>query len=68
MMCTRNTVPMAKKFFLFRTARGADNVWYLDTEKKDTVQLTKDNNQYFPGACWTPDGNYVIYSKGPPEL
>ena len=33
-------------------------------EKKDTVQLTKDATEDFPAAVWTPDGNYIIASKG----
>ncbi|WP_315818298.1 hypothetical protein [Paraflavitalea speifideaquila] len=32
--------------------------------KKDTVQLTKDRDQNFPNATWTPDGNYVIAARG----
>ena len=26
--------------------------------------MTKDENQYFPSACWTPDGEYIVYAKG----
>ncbi|HRI20549.1 MAG TPA: hypothetical protein PLA68_06325, partial [Panacibacter sp.] len=56
--------PDGKKILFISDRSGADNVWYFDTEKKDTVQLTSDQNQYFPSACWTPDGEYVIYAKG----
>ncbi|MFY7900208.1 MAG: amidohydrolase family protein [Chitinophagaceae bacterium] len=56
--------PDGKKILFISDRSGADNVWYIDTEKKDTVQLTADQNQYFPSACWTPDGNYIVYSKG----
>jgi Tol biopolymer transport system component len=56
--------PDGKKILFISDRSGADNVWYIDTEKKDTVQLTSDNNQFFPSACWTPDGNYIIYAKG----
>lgn len=56
--------PDGKKILFISDRSGADNVWYIDTEKKDTVQLTSDNNQYFPSACWTPDGNYIVYAKG----
>lgn len=56
--------PDGKKILFISDRDGADNVWYIDTEKKDTVQLTSDRNQYFPSACWTPDGDYIIYSKG----
>ncbi len=56
--------PDGKKILFISDRSGADNVWYIDSEKKDTVQMTFDQNQYFPSACWTPDGNYIIYSKG----
>ena len=64
MMYIHDTARMAKKFFFISDRSGGDNVWYFDLEKKDTVQLTKDNNQNFPSACWTPDGEYVVYAKG----
>ncbi len=56
--------PDGKKILFISDRGGADNVWYIDTEKKDTVQMTFDQNQYFPNACWTPDGDYIIYAKG----
>lgn len=56
--------PDGKKILFISDRSGADNVWYFDFEKNDTIQLTNDQNQYFPDACWTPDGNYVVYSKG----
>ena len=43
---------------------GADNLWYIDYEKKDTIQLTKEKNNDIADAAWTPDGDYIIYSKG----
>lgn len=50
---------------LFTSDRsGSENLWYIDLVKKDTVQLTKDNNMNFPSAAWTPDGEYVVFSKG----
>jgi Tol biopolymer transport system component len=56
--------PDGKRLLFISDRSGADNVWYIDFEKKDTVQFTSDNNQYFPSACWTPDGDYIVYSKG----
>ena len=56
--------PDGKKILFISDRNGADNVWYIDTEKKDTVQVTNDQNQYFPSACWTPDGEYIVYAKG----
>ncbi len=56
--------PDGKKLLFISDRSGADNVWYFDFDKKDTVQVTSDQNQYFPDACWTPDGDYIIFSKG----
>ena len=56
--------PDGKKLLFTSDRSGAENLWYIDFEKKDTVQLTKDRDQNFPSAAWTPDGDYVVYSKG----
>jgi len=56
--------PDGKKLLFISDRSGNDNVWLIDSEKKDTTQLTNENNQFFPGACWTPDGEYIIYTKG----
>ena len=56
--------PDGKKILFVSDKSGAENLWYIDTDKKDTVQLTKETNQNFVSADWTPDGNYIVYSKG----
>jgi Tol biopolymer transport system component len=56
--------PDGKKILFVSDRSGADNLWCFDTEKNDTLQLTDDNNQNFPAACWTPDGDYIVYAKG----
>ena len=56
--------PDGKRILFISDRGGAENIWYIDAEKKDTVALTDDNNQNFPGAVFTPDGNYIVYTKG----
>ena len=56
--------PDGKKILFTSDRSGSENLWYIDLEKKDTVQLTKDRDQNFPSAAWTPDGNYIIAAKG----
>ncbi|ULQ55711.1 amidohydrolase family protein [Flavihumibacter rivuli] len=56
--------PDGKRILFISDRSGSDNLWYIDTEKQDTVQLTKDPSQNIPGASWTPDGEYVVYAKG----
>lgn len=43
---------------------GNDNVWILNMDKKDTIQITKETHDNIVSVEWTPDGNYLIVSKG----
>ncbi len=56
--------PDGKRIAFISDRSGAENLWYIDLDKKDTVQLTKEKNQAFANLSWTPDGDYIIYSKG----
>ena len=56
--------PDGKKILFTSDRTGSDNIWYIDMEKKDTVQLTKERVEDFPSAIWTPDGEYIIATKG----
>ena len=60
--------PDGKKILFTSDRSGSENLWYIDLEKKDTVQITKDRDQNFPSAAWTPDGNYIIAAKGRLEM
>ncbi|WP_268033051.1 amidohydrolase family protein [Algoriphagus sp. PAP.12] len=56
--------PDGEKILFTSDRAGSDNLWYIDMVKKDTVQVTKDKNGDVPGADWTPDGDYIVASKG----
>ena len=56
--------PDGKKILFTSDRSGSENIWYIDTEKKDTVQVTKDKDQNFPSATWTPDGNFIVAARG----
>lgn len=43
---------------------GNGNAWILNTETKDTVQITKEKQEMIASVEWTPDGNYLIIAKG----
>jgi len=45
---------------------GSENIWVLDLTDEDAEpkQITKDKDKYYQAAEWTPDGNYLIVSKG----
>src|SRR5688572_11161382 len=56
--------PDGKKILFTSDRSGSENLWYIDMEKKDTVQVTKDRDQNFSSASWTPDGKYVVAARG----
>lgn len=56
--------PDGEKILFTSDRDGSDNLWYIDMVKKDTVQITKDKKGDVPGAAWTPDGDYIVVSKG----
>jgi Tol biopolymer transport system component len=56
--------PDGKKILFTSDRSGSDNLWFIDLEKKDTVQVTKDRDQNFPSATWTPDGNFIVAARG----
>ncbi|HEU5166725.1 MAG TPA: amidohydrolase family protein [Chitinophagaceae bacterium] len=56
--------PDGKKILFTSDRSGSENLWWIDTEKKDTFQVTKEKEQNFPDAAWTPDGDYIVFSKG----
>jgi Tol biopolymer transport system component len=56
--------PDGKKILFTSDKSGGDNIWWIDLEKKDTMQITRDNNQNYPSAVWTPDGEYIVAARG----
>lgn len=54
------------KFILYTSdATGEEELYYINVEDtSDITQLTKGSNSYFTNADWTPDGNYIVASKG----
>ncbi|HSF46237.1 MAG TPA: amidohydrolase family protein [Chitinophagaceae bacterium] len=56
--------PDGNKILFTSDRSGSDNIWIIDRVKEDTTQLTKEKVDEFPAAAWTPDGEYIIASKG----
>jgi Tol biopolymer transport system component len=56
--------PDGNKILFTSDRSGSDNIWIIDRVKEDTIQLTKEKVDDFPAATWTPDGEYIIASKG----
>jgi Tol biopolymer transport system component len=43
---------------------GNGNVWIINFEKKDTIQVTKEKKDNIVSVEWTPNGDYLVISKG----
>lgn len=54
------------KYILYTSdADGGENVYYINLEDtSDVTKVTKDKNKTFTSAEWTPDGKYIIASRG----
>ena len=43
---------------------GGNNVWIMSLDRTDTTQVTKGKDFEYASPEWTPDGEYVVASKG----
>ena len=43
---------------------GGENVWILSTDLSDTIQVTRGKDETYLTPVFTPDGEYVVASKG----
>jgi Tol biopolymer transport system component len=55
--------PDGKRIVFVSDRSGGDNLWMMTLDKKDTVQLTKGNDNLYLSPIFTPDGKYVVASK-----
>lgn len=44
-------------------AGGGDNIWVMNSDGSDAMQVTKENFRLLNNAIWTPDSNYLIARK-----
>ncbi|WP_340202636.1 amidohydrolase family protein [Ascidiimonas sp. W6] len=56
--------PNGAKIVFISDKSGSDNVWTMDLTNKEAKQLTKDKNQNYFAADWSPDGAYLVVAKG----
>ena len=55
--------PDGKRIVFVSDRSGADNVWILSLDGKDTTQLTKGTTAEYVSPEFTPDGKYVVASR-----
>jgi len=56
--------PDGKKIVFVSDRTGGYNLFTISIDKKDTVQLTSGNTNSYESPIWTPDGKYIIASRG----
>lgn len=56
--------PDGKHILVISDRSGGENAWRFSVDRKDSLQITKGNTDNFQSAEWTPDGNYIVASKG----
>src|SRR3954463_14105155 len=56
--------PDGKRIVFVSDRGGAANLWIMSLDKKDTVQVTRERTQSFDSPEWTPDGKYILGSRG----
>lgn len=60
--------PDGKSLLFLSDRSGGNNAWIMDLEEGDSTQVTKGNNDNMQSAEWTPDGQYIVVSKGTRNL
>lgn len=60
--------PDGGKILFVSDRSGGENLWTLDVATGDTAQITKGNGNTWMSPDWTPDGQYVVASKGTSRL
>ncbi|MDQ3996857.1 MAG: amidohydrolase, partial [Gemmatimonadota bacterium] len=55
--------PDGKRVVFVSDRSGGENLWIMSLDGKDTVQVTKGNNNLYASPEWTPDGKYVVASR-----
>ena len=56
--------PDGKHILFISDKSGNDNLWTMDLETKEQKQLTKDKDKYHFSADWSPDGDYIVGTRG----
>ncbi|MEO6444746.1 MAG: amidohydrolase family protein [Gemmatimonadaceae bacterium] len=55
--------PDGKRIVFVSDRSGGDNVWIQSLDGKDSLQVTKGNDNGYVSPEWAPDGKYVVASK-----
>ena len=56
--------PDGKKVVFVSDRDGGWNLWTMSLDKRDTSQVTRGKTDNYYSPEWTPDGNYIVASRG----
>lgn len=56
--------PDGKRILMISDRSGGENIWWIATDKSDSLQVSKGNTDHYQSAEWTPDGNFIVGSRG----
>ena len=56
--------PDGKSVAYITDASGSENLWIMTLEDTSKVQISKGKTNMLQSADWTPDGDYLVTSKG----
>lgn len=56
--------PDGQSILFITDKSGSDNLWTMDLKTKEQKQLTKDKDKYHVSADWSPDGQYIVGTRG----
>jgi len=55
--------PDGSKISFTSDAGGGDNIWIMNRDGSDAMQITDEDFRLLNNAFWTPDGNYLVARK-----
>lgn len=55
--------PDGKKIAFVSDRSGSENLWVIDADGKNPKALTQGRESLVLSPSWTPDGNYVLFSR-----
>lgn len=60
--------PDGTKLLFISDRSGGENIWWFALDKSDSLQVSKGDIDHYQSAEWTPDGNYIVGSRGTRNL
>src|ERR1051325_7727613 len=56
--------PDGKRILMISDRSGGENIWWFAVDKSDSVQVSKGNTDHYQSAEWSPDGDFIVGSRG----